>query len=215
MAEKTLLISIDNAAMAIENALQKILRPYPEGIYIKGNELPSVVPGEYFYRVDRLAPKRLNEIEVRTLDDVLGNVFNEDGEIVISDRIANSKTRLLSNLPTVPAYGRIIVRAVIKDILDYMQIYKNVGPEHHHLQTAFDCVIHSNYKDNKTYRQFEDIVEQHTQDYIYTEINSWLGNRTWDVLVLSTDRDTAKIDNMGDYRIHKYMEEHGHEHKHR
>lgn len=210
--DKTLLLSIDNAAVCIENALQQILRPYPQGIYIKGNELPSMIPGEYFYRVDRLAPGRLNEVQVKNIDDVLGNVFNEDGEIVITDRVAQNKLRLLSTLPTVPAYGRQIARAVIKDILDYMQIYKNMTVEHKHLQAIFELVINSNYHDTKTYRQFEDIVEQHTQDYIYMEIQRFVGTRTWDILLPSFDRDTVKIDNKGDYRIYRYMEEHGHEH---
>ncbi len=211
--DKMLVISIDNAAVCIENSLQQILKPYPQGIYIKGNELPSIVPDEYFYRVDRSGRGKVKEIQVRFIDDIHSNVFNEDAEIVINDRVAMNKERLLSTLPTVPAYGREVTRAVIRDILDHMQIYKNLSVEHRpHLESVFECVINPNYHNNKTFKQFSDIVEQHTQDFVYTEIVRFVGARTWDILIPRFDRDTARIENMGDYRIHRYMEEHGHEH---
>lgn len=208
---RTLLLSIDSPASNIENALQQILKPYTPGIYIKGNELPSIIPNEYFYRIDRLAPKNLKEIQVRTIEDIMGNIFNEDGEIVVTDRIANSKSRLLSTLPTVPAYGRLIMRAFVRDILDHVQIYKNINAEHRHLQAIFESVINANYHNGKTYRQFEDIVSQNTTD-THTDIIQFLGSvKTWNILIPTFDRDTVRIENTGDYRIQKWMEEHGHE----
>ncbi len=212
MEPANLLISIDNAAVCIENALQQILKPYPVGIYIKGNELPSIVPNDYFYRVDRISRGKVTEKQVKSIEDIEGNIFNEDGEIVINDRVSNSKDRLLSTLPTVPAYGREIARAVIKDILDYMQIYKNIGLDHHNLEAVFERVISPHYQNTKTFKQFCDIVQQHTQDYIYEEIQRFVGTKTWDILLVKFDRDTVRIENKGDYRIHRYMEEHGHEH---
>lgn len=214
MSDETILcLPIDNAALTIENALQQILKPYPEGIYIKGNELPSIVPDEYFYRIDRSGRDKVKEVQIRSIDDIIGNIFNEDGEIVIMDRISNNKTRYLSTLPTVPAYGREVARAAVKDLLDYLQIYKNVsGSDHQHLRQIFEVVVNKGYNDNKIYRQFEDIVEQACDDYLYREIQKFVKGRTWDVLVTKFDRDTIKIENKGDYRIQRYMEEHGHEH---
>ncbi len=215
--KKALALSIDNAAICIENALQQILKPYPTGIYIKGNELPSIQPGDYCYRLDRLGRGRIKEIEVRTIDDVLGNVYNEDGEIIIMDRVAFQKERFLSTLPTVSAHGRNIVRNGIKDLIDYLQIYKNhhsLGSCTKHIQEVFELVINPNYHNSKTYRQYEDIVIQHIEDYIYPTIREWVGvgQRTWDVLIAVFDRDTVRIENNGDFRIHRYMEEHGQEH---
>jgi hypothetical protein len=199
--------------MSIENALQQILKPYPEGIYIKGNELPSITPDEYFYRMDRVRRDVIKEVQVRSIDDVTGHVYNEDGDIIILDRIALNKTRLLSTLPTVPAYGREVARAAVQDLLDHLQIYKNVGgTDRKYLQQVFETVINPIYHDQKTYRQFEDLVERACDDFIYKEIMAFSKGRTWDILVPKFDRDTIKVENKGDYRIHRYMEEHGHEH---
>lgn len=211
---KSLLLSVDSAALNIENALQQILMPYPKGIYIKGNELPSITPDEYFYRIDRTGPNKLKEIQVTTIEQVVGNIYNEDAEIVITDRVAARKEQLLSTLPTVPAYGRQVARAVIRDILEFVQIYKRLHVDHFHIRQTFDKIINPNYNNPKTFRQFEDIVAQHTQEYIYNEIQRWCGARTWDILIPTFDRDTVRIDNKGDFRIHDWNEKFGSEFSH-
>lgn len=216
MAEKKVLfVQIDSAAICIETVLQQILKPYPAGIYIKGNEHPSITPDDYFFRTERLGRNRIKEIEVKTIDDIQGNIFNEDGEIVITDRVTFNKQKFLSTQPTVAAYGRAVVRAGIKDFLDYLQVFKNhVTPGHAYIEQVYNDIVNPNFHNNKSYLQYEDIVKEHMEDHIYSSLREFVGvgKRGWDILLVTFDRDSAKIEDGGDYRIHRYMEEHGHEH---
>lgn len=208
METSRLILPIDNEAIAIERAIQAIVIPYPSGIYIRGNEIASVDSKGFFYRLERHKPKLFKEVEVKTIDDIHGNVFNEDGEIVISDSVSLYKEKMLFSSPTVPVIGRDIVRAYVRDVLDFTQIHKNVKRTYGNLKKAYQHSVNKVYNNEKNYESFESIVTD-TCFQLYADIKGFSGKRTWDILIPSFNKDTITIENNGDYRIQDWMKRYG------
>lgn len=222
--KETYALSIDIAANFIENSIGKICKPYPEGIYLLGQEEPVVLPNTGCYRIERseipniimnlpadvdpatIPPTRvaLIEVPVNTIEDVRGYVYNQDGEILITRQQSMRKETFLATQPMVPVNGRKIARAYIQDLLDRLQVYKKNPHANSHLIDCYNELVRMEYKDNQqNFMLMEEMLGDAMMDISY-DIRQYFGNQTWDVLIMEAERSEVTIRNVGDFRIHEY-----------
>ncbi len=209
---RVIVIDIANIAAFIENHYSDVIYDYPAGIYLLGTDKPVILPKEYYYRIIRNGVNDYTEIPVSCYDDLEGVIYDKNGEMVLNGHMTYYKDKFLKlNAPFGSVFGRKVVLAYANDLLDTLQLFKGTPFTNQSLRAVYKEWIRENTNDSRcTFENFIDYV--HTMMYeVRTAIMKFTNNRTWSIIIASSQHDQLKIEDKGDYRIHKFIEEHGNE----
>lgn len=198
---KTFIFNALPLAENIEIIFGKYLIPIETGIYIVGRIKPAMVPNEYYYRknYDRSNGNlTITDIQVKTIDDINGNVYNIDGATVIP----MIKKQMLSNEPTVPVQGLRLVFAFIDLILIENSAW--ITNRHINSETILRQFIKPEWQDSPNiYAMIEDILIG-----IKTDLLSFIGTNKWIMHTAKNIGSDVLIEQLIDFRIYQWTLEH-------
>lgn len=202
MGQKRLLrIGIDEYAAQIEFQFSEFFIPYAVGIYPIGEEEPVLVPGETYYRLERLAKGMRMEVPVHYIPgqklDLQGDIYNTRNEIVLSQHFTRNPNRFLSERPSIPVLGRQLVQAYIDDVVYRIQQFRKPISGNLQLEKVLQRVAPS-------CPPAHEAMEEFIQDYLTPlkyDIMCFTGTSSWNIFSVSRSKETLIVENMGDFRI--------------
>lgn len=208
----TLILNIETEALLIEDAIKAICKPYKTGIYLSNKSDPIIIPGKYYYRIERISQGNLKEIQVKTIEDINGVVYNKDGEIVINDFISRNKKNYLFTEPTIPVYGRKYIESLVRDYLQNARMYDNCGDNcsnsYRYMNDTFNNITKEENINSPNYLIVEELVLNSTIE-TRQKLVEFIGTKTWDVIIPTFTKDVIILENTGDFRVQDWMQKFG------
>jgi hypothetical protein len=108
----TYIFDMLNLAQQIEDEFVGVLPPYQDGWYLPNKEVPAIRKGgTYFVRGEDKQERPFTKPEDL---DIVSNVFDTDGEMVVPWR----NFTMLTPRPTLPYNGMRIIKAIVNNLID-------------------------------------------------------------------------------------------------
>ena len=185
----------------VERLAREYLQPAKLGFYMKGGTTPVMVDGCYYFKKEVGPNGELVEIPILKIEDIKGNIFNQDAELIISSR----NIALLSDEPTVPVQGLNMVSAFVQKHLDDHSAWSRKGPTQ--LEDIWAEYIKPEYlHTEKTHDLVESIAELMID--VRTDVNHFIGNDKWIMHFMRRRGKDLFVEKSIDYRIHQWSIEH-------
>jgi hypothetical protein len=190
-------------ALMIEAVAGPYLRKiqYRAGAYIEGSDTPLIVFDRNYYCIKIDSHGISNKRLINCIGDISGNVFNGNGELVTTVR----NTSFLLSEPTYPIRGIKIIQEYVNKILTDNSAWVNRGP----LPTSslwHDYISHEYLNTGEVY----DLIENLLVD-VRVDLKDFIGDDRWFMFFQNMRVSDIIIERTCDYRVHSWMEEHGHE----
>lgn len=117
-ATQYLIIDPVPLAEQIEAQLTEVLQPLEVGFYIPGQSYPVMRMDQFYYQF--IGGKK---IPVATQEDIVGDVFNEAGDVVVPAKYA----KRITLQPVLPTRGLQIIRVFLQCMLDHLETWPAQG----------------------------------------------------------------------------------------
>ena len=198
---KTHVLNPLEVAANVESLARDYLQPPKIGIYMKGSTSPIMVDGCYYFKKDKGPNGETIETPILKIEDIKGNIFNQDAELIIPARI----TSMVSDEPTVPVQGLKMVSAFVQKHLDDHSAWSRKAPMS--LEDVWSDFIKPEYlHTEKTHDLVESIAELMID--IRTDVNHFIGNDKWVMHFMRKRGIDLFVEKSIDYRIHQWSIEH-------
>ena len=202
-----LLLDLEETAQILESAVEHMLMPVEQGVYIKGNSTPSLIPGRTYYRrdvhkyiIDEIEYKTVTEVPVIAIEDITGDVFDINAIIVIPDR----RKAYVSTEPSIPVRGIAIIMETVSKLINDSSAYAVRSPEDN-LNMPYNDFLLPQYREDINVVEF--IMNQLLN--LRTDVQKFIGDDKWIMHFHRLEKQCLFIEKTIDFRIHSFMVEHG------
>lgn len=200
---QTCFLPIYHYAVMIEHQYEDLLIPNKLGIYKAGEIEPCIVANKSYFSqsIDKISGCYQRKAIV-DFNKETNTVTDEIGTTIISSTMMRDKEHYLSNIPTVPARGLLIIEMLIKRFIESVTPWSR--------NSSFSNKLVSQFKINGS----EILNEGHLDkicESLYSQLSEFIGHDVWHIYFVKFSGVDIIIEKTLDFRIQQWEQEHGHE----
>ena len=186
------------AANAIETDCHEHLLAPPKGIYCSGKLEACMVDGVNYYSSKAGQPSEL----ITDINTVNTAVYSESGKCVIPLMYMKKRSIMVSNESFMPYRGLYIVKELVLNQIDKSRAYRKYSRD------KFECLAKHflpNTDINELYGEILEDIYKPIED----EVNTFLGNSSWDMYFVKLLNTVLVLERGMDYRAYLWELENG------
>lgn len=188
--EEVCVVSLKEPAHSLHSALFEALQPNPEGIYIKGQLMPVVKPGQKLFALN--SGKSFSYDQIAEIQD---DVCDEDGNVLIKKELMLDKARLLNYGGYYPVSALQLLKANVdlnlRRFCKFAVPFSNESTVLRYLKPGYKHILNEGYLDTYT----NDIIEQ---------LHEFIVKDLWRIYFTKVKSDNLFIEKSVDYRIYEW-----------
>lgn len=198
---QTFFLPIFTYAVMLERQYGNLLKLPEPGIYKLGEMYPCIIPNKLYFsqRVDK--HNKFVTLPITNFNKVTDAVVDELGKLIIPASIMKNKDQYLSNTPSIPVRGLILIKLLIEKHIEMICRWTN--------HSTYDNKILSHFK-NGGYELYNEGHLDKICESLFRQINDFIGNDEWHIYFVKFSGLDIVIEKAIDWRVYEWTREHGH-----
>lgn len=198
-----MILSIYNQAVMIESQFGEMLEPAKKGIYRIGEVRPCIDLTKTYYTQKTVVEMGITvsrATQITDFNSVKDTVIDENGNIIIHSGIMANKNRYLSNTPTVPSRGILIIEFLVNIFIDS---FSNRGKYSASHKNKILSMVKPEYRSI-----VEDGVLENLCESLFVQISNFIKNDVKHIYFVKLTGIDLLIEKTIDFRIYEWELQH-------
>lgn len=193
--EKAFRFCLLEYASTIEYKFSDLLKPAPNGIYIKNRLEPVMVEGKKYFSDLNGRTVLVTDVNLHT-----SAIYDENDVVVIPRAFMLDKSKYLSNSSDMPYSSLKIIEEIIKHYVYSKLLYMKDNNSDKLIKSISEYLIITDKE--KIEEMLVDCFE--ILLLITNDVSEFISDKTWNIHYVNVEGTSIRIDRYEDFRIHEW-----------